>query len=176
MNKTEKVIHPIPPLYNERSEILVLGSFPSVKSRETAFFYGHPRNRFWWMIAEIFEEEKPKTVEEKKKLILGHHLALWDVIAECEISGSSDSSIRNVKANNLGMILEHAPIRKILLNGKTAGNLFQKYIGDKTAIEYMVLPSTSPANAAWSPDRLKEAWKEAFIDIRERLREEYIGK
>ena len=117
------------------------------------------------MIAEIYEEDIPETIEEKKRLILGHHLALWDVIRECEISGSSDSSIRNVKANDLSVITDHASTRRILLNGKTAGNLFQKHIADKTGAEFRILPSTSPANASWSPERLKEAWKAELYSV-----------
>ena len=150
--------HPIPPLYNSRSEILILGSFPSVKSREAMFFYGHPQNRFWKVIAGIFDDSVPKTIEEKKQLILDHHLALWDVISSCEIEGSSDASIKNVTANDLSIILQAAPIRKILVNGKTAEKLYIRYIQPKTQIPAICLPSTSPANAAWSLERLIDVW------------------
>ena len=151
--------HPFPPLFDTDSRVLILGSFPSVKSREMNFFYGHPQNRFWKVIASIFHEEIPGSIEEKKKLILVHHLALWDVIAECEIVGSSDASIKNAKANDLSEILNHAPIQKIIVNGKTAERLYIKYIEPVTGIKAVVLPSTSPANAAWRLERLVEVWK-----------------
>ena len=122
------------------------------------FFYGHPQNRFWKVIAGIFDEEIPISIDEKKQLILGNHLALWDVIAECEIVGSSDASIKNARANDLSEILNHAPIQKIIVNGKTAERLYIKYIEPVTGIKAVVLPSTSPANAAWSLDRLVDAW------------------
>ncbi|MBR4732925.1 MAG: DNA-deoxyinosine glycosylase [Lachnospiraceae bacterium] len=154
----EWLTHPFPPLYDKDSRILILGSFPSVKSREQMFFYGHPQNRFWKVIAGVFEEKVPDAIEEKKRLILKHHLALWDVIAECEIVGSSDASIRNAKANDLSEILKNAPIEKILVNGKTAEKLYKKYIEPKTGISAQVMPSTSPANAAWKLDVLTETW------------------
>ena len=143
--------HPFPPLYDKNSRVLILGSFPSVKSREQMFFYGHPQNRFWKVIPA-------ETIEEKKSLILRHHLALWDVIAECEITGSSDASIKNAKANDLSEILENAPIEKIIVNGKTAEKLYIKYIEPLTGIKAVVMPSTSPANAAWTLEKLIEAW------------------
>ena len=150
--------HPIPPLYNSSSEILILGSFPSVKSREAMFFYGHPQNRFWKVIAGVFGDSVPQTIEEKKHLILDHHLALWDVISSCEIEGSSDASIKNVTANDLSPILQAASIDKILVNGKTAEKLYIQYIQPKTQFPAICLPSTSPANAAWSLERLIAAW------------------
>lgn len=154
-----KQIHPIPPLYNDKSEVLILGSFPSVKSREANFFYGHPQNRFWKVIARIFDEEVPQTIEEKKRLILTHHLSMWDVIAECDIIGSSDSSIKDVVPNDLSVILDNAPIRRIIVNGKTAEKMYNKYTLDKTGIKAVVMPSTSPANAAWDIDRLVAEWE-----------------
>ena len=154
-----KQIHPIPPLYNDKSEVLILGSFPSVKSREANFFYGHPQNRFWKVIARIFDEEVPQTIEEKKRLILTHHLSMWDVIAECDIIGSSDSSIKDVVPNDLSVILDNAPIRRIIVNGKTAEKMYNKYTLDKTGIKAVVMPSTSPANAAWNIDRLVAEWE-----------------
>jgi hypoxanthine-DNA glycosylase len=144
--------------------VLILGSFPSVKSREVMFFYGHPQNRFWKVIAQIFNENVPSSIEEKRELILRNHLALWDVIAECEIVGSSDASIKNAKANNLSEILNNAPIQKIIVNGKTAERLYIKYIEPVTGIKAVVLPSTSPANAAWSLERLVEAWGSEIED------------
>ena len=152
------VHHPFPPLYNTNSEVLILGSFPSVKSRETHFFYGHPQNRFWKVIANIFHETIPGSIDEKKELILRNHLALWDVISECEITGSSDASIKNAKANDIRSILEDSLIHKIIVNGKTAEKLYIKYIEPMTGIKAIALPSTSPANAKWSIDRLTEAW------------------
>lgn len=153
------IVHPIPPLFDQNSKTLILGSFPSVKSREASFFYGHPQNRFWTVVAEIFGEEKPQTVEEKKKLILKNNLALWDVIQSCEIEGSADSTINNVTANDLSTILENSKVDRIFVNGKTAEKYYNKYTYPKTGIKAVCLPSTSPANAAWSIERLAEAWK-----------------
>ena len=150
--------HPIPPLYDAYSRILILGSFPSVKSREQGFFYGHPQNRFWKVVAAIFEEETPQTIEEKRAFLLRNHIALWDVIGSCEIIGSSDASIRNVKPNDLSEILRAAPIRQIYVNGKTAEKMYKRYTLPKSGREAICLPSTSPANAAWSVERLVEAW------------------
>lgn len=153
------IVHPIPPLFDSESEVLILGSFPSVKSREAAFFYGHPQNRFWAVVAEIFGAEKPLTVEEKKELILSNKLALWDVIAQCEIEGSADSTITDVTANNLSVILENSNVKRIFVNGKTAEKYYNKYTYPKTGIKAVCLPSTSPANAAWSIEKLVEKWK-----------------
>ena len=150
--------HPIPPLYDAYSRILILGSFPSVKSREQGFFYGHPQNRFWKVVAAIYEEETPQTIEEKRAFLLRNHIALWDVIGSCEIIGSSDASIRNVKPNDLSEILRAAPIRQIYVNGKTAEKMYKRYTLPKSGREAICLPSTSPANAAWSVERLVESW------------------
>ncbi len=157
--RTKKMIHhPFPPLYDENSKVLILGSFPSVKSREQLFFYGHPQNRFWKVISAITGKNEPVTIEEKKSLLLSSGIALWDVIASCEIAGSSDSSIKNVAANDLYEILQNADIKKIFVNGKTAEKYYNKYIRDKIGREAVCLPSTSPANAAWSVEKLIEAW------------------
>ncbi len=153
------IIHPIPPLYGKESKTLILGSFPSVKSREAEFFYGHPQNRFWAVIAAVFNSEKPETIEKKKELILSNKLALWDVIAQCEITGSSDSSIKDATANDLSVILKNSKVDKIFVNGKTAEKYYNKYTYPKTGIKAVCLPSTSPANAAWSIERLVDAWK-----------------
>ena len=153
------IVHPIPPLFNEDSETLILGSFPSVKSREAEFFYGHPQNRFWAVVAEIYGCEKPQTVEEKKKLVLENKLAMWDVIQSCEIEGSADSTISNVTANDLNIILQNSKVNRIFVNGKTAEKYYNKYTYPKTGIKAICLPSTSPANAAWNVERLVEAWK-----------------
>ena len=152
------ITHPIPPLYRGDSEILILGSFPSVKSRESAFFYGHPQNRFWKVVSILFEDDLPKTVPEKRDFLLRHHIAAWDVIRSCEITGSSDSSIRNVTPNDLSPILEAADIRQIYVNGRTAEKMYRKYTEPMTGRHAVCLPSTSPANAAWSLDRLIAAW------------------
>lgn len=153
------IIHPIPPLYGKDSKTLILGSFPSVKSREAEFFYGHPQNRFWSVIPLLYGTEKPTTVEEKKKLILENGLALWDVIASCEIVGSSDSSISNVTANDLSVILQNSKVDRIFVNGKTAEKYYNKYTYPITGIKAICLPSTSPANAAWNLEKLVDAWK-----------------
>ncbi len=151
--------HPIKPLYDAESRILILGSFPSVKSREVMFFYGHPQNRYWRLIAEILGEEKPETVEEKAAMMHKYHIAMWDVIGSCDIIGSSDTSIKNVKANDLGEILNNSKITRIYVNGGTAEKFYKKYTEKVTGIKAVRLPSTSPANAAWQMERLKEAWK-----------------
>lgn len=152
------ILHPFPPLYDKNSRVLILGSFPSVKSREQMFFYGHPQNRFWKVIARVFESEVPETIEEKTNFLLSNHIALWDVIASCEITGSSDSSIKNVVANNIEPILKSADIKEIFVNGKTAFKYYEKYTKTKVGREAICLPSTSPANAAWNIDRLSCAW------------------
>lgn len=151
--------HPIPPLFDKNSKVLILGSFPSVKSREQMFYYGHPQNRFWKVVASIFNEAVPQTTEEKKKLILSHNLALSDVIGSCDIVGSSDSSIKNVVPNDLSVILKGAKIERIFVNGKTAEKHFNKYQKKVLEREAVCLPSTSPANAAWSLERLIAEWK-----------------
>lgn len=150
--------HPIPPLYNEKSKILILGSFPSVKSREEGFFYGHPQNRFWKVTSAVFGEDTPQTVPEKKDFLLRNHIALWDVIGSCDITGSSDSGIKNVTANDLSVILDKADIKQIYVNGKTAYKYYVKYSEEKNGRPAICLPSTSPANAAWSVERLTDAW------------------
>ena len=157
--KQEAIIHPIPPLYREDSRILILGSFPSVKSRETAFFYGHPQNRFWKVMAAVFEDTVPADVPQKRAFLLRHQVALWDVIRSCTIRGSSDASIRDVVPNDLMVILDHAPIRQIFVNGKTAEKMYRKYIEPVIGRPAVCLPSTSPANAAMNLERLIEAWR-----------------
>ncbi len=152
------IIHPIPPLYDESSRVLILGSFPSVRSREEGFFYGHPQNRFWKVVSTVYGEDTPQTVSEKKSFLLRNHIALWDVIGSCDIEGSSDSSIRNVRANDLSMILERADIVQIYVNGQTAYKYYRKYSEKETDRSAICLPSTSPANATWSLARLINAW------------------
>ena len=150
--------HPFGPLYDESSRVLILGSFPSVKSREQNFFYGHPQNRFWKVVSAIFGQPVPQTIEEKKQLILGNGLALWDSIASCEITGSSDSSIRNARANDIRIILDSCNIERIYCNGRKSHELYKKYIEPQTGREAVCLPSTSPANAQWTLEKLIEAW------------------
>ena len=152
-------VHPIPPFYKDNSRILILGSFPSVKSREMMFFYGHPQNRFWRVIAAVFGDLVPQTIEEKKIFLEKHRIALWDVIASCDIEGSSDASIKNVTANDLSVILKKAPIEAIFVNGKTAEKMYKKYILKSVGREALSLPSTSPANAAWSFEMLTNEWE-----------------
>ncbi|MBQ4572666.1 MAG: DNA-deoxyinosine glycosylase [Clostridia bacterium] len=151
--------HPFPPLYDKDSKILILGSFPSVKSREQMFFYGHPQNRFWKVISSVLGAETPTTIEEKRSFLLSNNIALWDVIASCDITGSSDSSIKNVVANDLTEILDSADIKQIFVNGKTAEKYYNKYIRDKINRNAICLPSTSPANAGWNLERLIGEWK-----------------
>ena len=138
---------------------LILGSFPSVKSRQTEFYYSHPQNRFWKVLAAIYSCPVPDTIERKKNLILSHNLALFDVIASCDISGSADSKITNVVPNDLAPILSGSKITKIYVNGKTAEKYYNKYLRTSTDIECVTLPSTSPANAACSLEKLIESWK-----------------
>ena len=153
------IIHPIPPVYDSRSRILILGSFPSVKSREAGFFYGHPQNRFWRVLAEVYADAVPGTTDEKKAFLLRHGVALWDVIASCEIRGSADSSIRAVVPNDLSVILNAAPVERIFVNGKTAERYYRQYAEPVTGRATVCLPSTSPANAAWTLDALIRAWR-----------------
>lgn len=157
--------HPIPPVYDRDSRILILGSFPSVKSREAMFFYGHPQNRYWKVLAAVFGEEVPMTVPDRKAFLLRNHIAAWDVIASCDIVGSSDSSIKNVTANDLTPILETADIKEIFVNGKTAEKMYKKYTEPVTDRPCVCLPSTSPANAAWTLEKLVEAWSVVKLDI-----------
>ena len=163
MKAAEQLVHPFPPTWDEHSEILILGSFPSVKSREMAYFYGHPQNRFWRVVAALYEDNTPQTVEERHAFLLRHHIALWDVIASCTIVGSSDSSIRDAVPNDIRPILAGAPIHRIYTNGQTSFRLYRTYILPEIGREAVCLPSTSPANAAWSFDRLLSVWS-AILD------------
>lgn len=157
--------HPIPPLYDEFSRVLILGSFPSVKSREQQFFYGHKQNRFWRVMAQVLDCPVPVSIEQKREMLLSHHIAVWDVIAGCEITGSSDASIRNVTPNDLSEILTCADIREIYTNGGKAGQLYKKYIYPVNGREAVTLPSTSPANAGYSLEKLVEAWRVLRTDL-----------
>ena len=154
-----EIVHPFPPFYRPDSHILILGSFPSVKSREQMFFYGHPQNRFWRVLAAVFTDKVPASIPEKQAFLERHRVALWDSIGRCTIEGSSDSSIRDVVPNDLSVILNAAPIAAIFCNGKSSFDCYNRYILPSLQLEAEVLPSTSPANAAWSFDRLIAAWR-----------------
>ena len=158
MQRTE-IIHPFPPFYRPDSHILILGSFPSVKSREQLFFYGHPQNRFWRVIAAVFDDETPLSIPEKRAFLERNRIALWDSIGKCTIEGSSDSSIRDVVPNDLSVILNGAPIAAIFCNGRQSFDCYHRYIFPNLQREAVVLPSTSPANAAWNFERLVAAWR-----------------
>ena len=160
--KYEHIVHPFPPLYDANSEILILGSLPSVKSREQMFFYGHPQNRFWKVMSAVLGEALPTTIEQKKQMLLKHRIALWDTIYSCDIIGSSDSSIKNVTPTDLRRILEKSRVQRIFCNGGTSGRYFQKYQQKVLGMEATVLPSTSPANAAFSVEKLIQIWGEAL--------------
>ena len=155
----EKVKHEIPPIYNENSKILILGSFPSVKSRENQFFYHHPQNRFWKTLAAVVGCDTPISIEEKKKFLLTNNIAVWDVIAICEIEGSSDSSIKNVVVNDFNSIIYKSNIKQIFCNGGKSYDLYRKYCEKSTNMKAIKLPSTSPANARFSLDKLISEWK-----------------
>lgn len=159
MSEQNKVVHPFPPLFDSESRSLILGSFPSVKSREEMFFYGHPQNRFWRLIAALYGEDTPSTVEEKTALILRHRLALWDSIQSCTITGSSDSSVRDVVPNDLSVIFENSRVDRVFCNGALSHKMYMKYIYPRTGIAAVKLPSTSPANAAFGMERLLQAWQ-----------------
>lgn len=154
-----KLTHPIEPVYDQNSRILILGSFPSAKSREIGFFYGHPQNRFWKLLSALYEEELPRSVEEKKAFLLRHGIALWDVIGSCEIEGSSDASIKNAVPNDIRLILGAAQIQAIYTAGQTAKKFYDKYTFPTVGREAICLPSTSPANAAYDLERLLEEWR-----------------
>ena len=158
MANYQQLSHEFEPVYNQESKILILGTFPSVKSREGKFYYGHPQNRFWKLLARLTNWPQPTTIPEKKEMLLKNNIAIWDVIQSCEIAGSSDSSIKNVIANDLTQVLSDSSITRIYANGKTAEKLYNKYVKPQTGIDVVPLPSTSPANAAYSLDRLAASW------------------
>lgn len=155
----EHIIHSIEPVFDAESRVLILGTMPSPKSREVQFYYGHPQNRFWRVLAAVLGEELPQSVPEKKAMLLRHRIALWDVLAECEITGASDSSIRNPVANDLSVILGHAPVQAVFTTGATAWKLYTRLQKPHTGIEAVRLPSTSPANCAVKMEALTEAYK-----------------
>ena len=155
----KRIKHSFEPVFDKNSKILILGSLPSVKSREEGFYYGHPQNRFWYVLSSIYNQDIPKTIDEKIKMLLTNYIAVWDVIDSCDIIGSSDSSIKNVVPADLDRILKNSNIQAIYANGKTASRLYKKYSEKKTDKKIIELPSTSPANAKYTLDRLIEAWK-----------------
>ncbi len=155
---SNNTLHNIDPVWNSNSKILILGSFPSVKSREVQFYYSYKYNRFWKVISNILNVPEPLSIEEKTKLLLKNNIALWDVIKSCDIVGSSDNTISNVKVNDLSTIISNANIKIVFTNGRKAYELYNKYLRDITGIEVILLPSTSPANASYSLDKLIEKW------------------
>lgn len=159
MAQVEHIEHGIEPVFDERSEVLVLGTMPSPASREAAFFYGHPRNRFWPVLAALFDEPVPEDNAERADLLLRHHIALWDVLASCDIEGASDASIANAQPNDFSRILGTAPVRRVFCTGATSARFYGKLCEPDTGIAAEKLPSTSPANAAWSLPRLVEAYR-----------------
>ncbi|MBP3384835.1 MAG: DNA-deoxyinosine glycosylase [Firmicutes bacterium] len=158
MSEYKKLEHTFDPIYDKNSKILILGSFPSVKSRENNFYYGHPQNRYWKVLANVLGVDVPQTPEEKTAMLLEHNIAIWDVIHSCSIIGSSDTSIKDVVVNDFSEILDNSGVKAIYVNGGKAYELYHKYAEKNTGIKAVKLPSTSPANAAWKLDRLCEAW------------------
>lgn len=155
----QQISHPFLPFYDGNSTVLILGSFPSVASRSDGFYYGHPRNRFWKVLAKVFNDSVPEQTDSKKAFLTRHRIALYDSIQSCMIQGSSDSSIRNVFPSDIKSIVQHSQVKKIFANGKTAEKFFLKYQSPELCQMLKTLPSTSPANAVFSTDRLAEAWK-----------------
>lgn len=150
-----RIIHPLKPIYNQNSQILILGSFPSQKSREVSFYYAHPQNRFWKVLEKVFDEK----ITNKEKFLLQHNIALWDVIKSCQIEGSSDASIKDVEVNDIEFLLKTSNIKKIYVNGKKAYDLYHKYLENNLKIKAIYLPSTSPANAQFSLDDLAKRYE-----------------
>jgi len=158
------ILHPYEPVYNEESEIMILGTFPSVKSRENNFYYGHPQNRFWKLISKIADNPLPVTINEKKELLIKNKIALWDVVKSCDIEGSADSDIKNPLPNDINSVVKQCNIRAIYFNGKKAYELYMKYVNEKPIIKTVILPSSSPANAQFSFERLYNIWKNIKIN------------
>lgn len=158
-----EIAHPFPPLYDENARVLILGSFPSVKSREQMFFYGHPQNRFWRVLAAVLGCETPQSIPEKRAMLLSHSIALWDSIARCEIEGSSDASITGVVPNDLSPIFAAADIRQVFCNGQKSHEMYRRWLEPVYGRTAVCLPSTSPANAAWSLERLTAVWSGALL-------------
>ena len=160
----EPQTHCFEPVFDEHSRILVLGSFPSVRSRAEGFYYGNPRNRFWQMLSDIFAQPLPADNTSRRELLLSHGIALWDVIAQCEISGSSDASIRAARPNDIKLILDSCSIERILANGATAYAAYNRLCAAALGRDAIKLPSTSPANATWSLERLTAEWRRYIVN------------
>lgn len=158
MPGTQRVIHPLEPVFDERSRVLILGTMPSPASRSTAFYYGHPQNRFWKVLARLVGEPVAATNDEKRAQVLRNRIALWDVLASCEIEGASDASIRDARPNDLRRVLDAAPIQAVFCSGAKAHELYVRHCEKACGMGATRLPSTSPANAAWDLDRLVQAW------------------
>jgi len=161
------IIHPFAPVFGSDSRILILGTMPSVQSRGQGFYYGNPQNRFWRVLASLLNEPLPVSIEQKRTFLLEHQIALWDVLRQCRIEGSQDSSIREAVANDLDALLTQAPIRQIFTNGQTAARLYHQFCENSTGRPCIPLPSTSPANGRWPLDKLCQAWqpvREALLD------------
>lgn len=159
------VTHEIQPVFDSRSRVLLLGTMPSPASREQGFYYGHPQNRFWRVLAAIFDEPVPRTIEEKRDMLLRHHIALWDVLASCEIEGASDASIRDAQPNDLARIFDAADIRAVFATGTKAGELYRKLIEPTLGVPCTTLPSTSPANAKMKLADLVDAYGKALLPL-----------
>lgn len=160
-----QVNHPFEPIAAQNSRVLILGSFPSVKSREIQFYYGHKQNRFWKVLAYICDCAVPQTTEEKREMLYQNKIALWDVLESCEIEGSADASIRHLVVHDIAGLIADTEIAAVLFNGKTAYQLYQKY-GTPLTVPTKALPSTSPANAAFSLEKLCDIWRrelDAFL-------------
>lgn len=158
-NITETVSHTFPPVYDGESRVLILGTMPSPKSREQGFYYGHPRNRFWKVLSELLEEELPDTIEEKKDMVLRHHLAVWDVLASCDIRGADDGSIRNPVPNDMNVVLQAAPIQAVFATGGKAAQLYRRYCEKECGMPVIQLPSTSPANCGTKYEDIRDAYR-----------------
>ena len=154
----------LPPLHGKQARALILGSFPSPKSREQGFFYGHPQNRFWPLMAALTGEPVPDwaDVEAKKAIILRHGLAVWDTIGACDIRGAADASIRNVEPNDVAALIQKLGVQAVFCNGAASGRVYARYARPATGLAATVLPSTSPANAAWSMEKLYRVWSAAL--------------
>ena len=159
MGEYQHIVHTFEPVFDEHSKILILGSLPSVRSREQGFYYGHPQNRFWKVLAALTQKPVPQSINDKKEFLLAAHIAVWDVISECDIIGSSDASIKNVVPTDIQRVLDGCDIKAVFANGSTAAKLYDKYQKPLTDREINTLPSTSPANAAYSLERLLQSWK-----------------
>ena len=159
----ERIQHPFQPVVDENCRVLILGSFPSLKSREDGFYYGHPQNRFWRMLAAVYEEEMPTDIPAKQTFLLRHHIALWDVIASCQIEGSSDASVKEAVPVDIERLIHVANIEKVICNGNLAMKLYHQHLEQKVGFKAIGMPSTSPANAACSLMKLVETWRTALL-------------